>query len=246
MKVLLVAEKDSTHDNLIRHLSPQGFDFIAYRNPLKAMDNIEEIAPHVVIFSAEDFPRHWKPFLCLLRVNFPRETSAFVLLKGELFSFDEAAKATHLGVSGIVEEQFENRRVIAKLEEIITRYQTVSDDRGEERYFPSDADQVTLIFNHPIRNTVITGQVQDISIGGASFIPDDPSSTEDLEIDTMLSLCTLGVGGSTLSFESKVIRSGMNLGLHFENLTEEGESLLKDYIDRKAERELRHILRSQG
>jgi len=32
------------------------------------MDNISEIQPELVLFSAEDYPRHWKIFLKVLRV----------------------------------------------------------------------------------------------------------------------------------------------------------------------------------
>ena len=64
MKILLVSERDELRDHIRRNFMPRGAEIIQYYNPIKAMDNLDEVDPEVVLFSAQDFPRHWKPFLC--------------------------------------------------------------------------------------------------------------------------------------------------------------------------------------
>ena len=141
MKILLVAYKDATRESLLRHLKPRGLDLIHYRNPIKAMDNIDEIEPDFVFFSAEDFPRHWKPFIQLMRESFTREQTFFVLLKGEQFSFDEAAKAKHLQVNGIIREDLEDRKEFRRLEELLVKYSRLVQNREGIRYIPEDHDK---------------------------------------------------------------------------------------------------------
>src|SRR6056297_3862262 len=108
MKTILVIEDQETKERISRHLMPLGFDFIHYLNPVKALDNIDEIEPDLVIFSAEDFPRHWKPFIRLLRAKHSKEEAVFILLTGENFSSEEASKATILDVNGMISAQLDD------------------------------------------------------------------------------------------------------------------------------------------
>ena len=40
--------------------SKKGYSTIIYKWIIKAMDNLEEIKPNVIIISADEYPRHWK------------------------------------------------------------------------------------------------------------------------------------------------------------------------------------------
>lgn len=40
--------------------SKKGYSTIIYKWLIKAMDNLEEIKPNVIIISADEYPRHWK------------------------------------------------------------------------------------------------------------------------------------------------------------------------------------------
>lgn len=84
MKAMLVIEKDSIKHKVVEHLAPQGFVFIHYTNPLKAMDNIDEVAPEIVLFSAADYPRHWKPFLQLFRQGSDAEENPLSFFGGNI------------------------------------------------------------------------------------------------------------------------------------------------------------------
>jgi hypothetical protein len=246
MKILLIAEKDSTKESVSTHLAPRGFDLIHYRNPIKAMDNIDEIAPEVVFFSAEDFPRHWKPFLKLLRESFTKDTTTFVLLKGDIFPFEEAAKAKHLEVAGIIKENLEDRKEYSRLEELLSRYTPLNETRRENRYIPGVDEDVALIFTHPENHSIITGSVFDLSATGAALEPDNIDAVKDLPVDLIVERCSLKIEDRYFSFPCKVIRNEERIAFQFLDLDDSVVTAIKNYIAKKPERELHNALQSKA
>jgi len=246
MKILLVAEKESTKDSLILHLVPRGFDLIHYRNPIKAMDNIDEIAPDAVFFSAEDFPRHWKPFLQLLRMSFSKENTTFILLKGDVFPFEEAAKAKHLEVNGIIRENLEDRKEYRKLEELLSRYTALIEERNVARYIPESSDQVEFMFTHPHNHAIITGSIFDLSPTGAAFEPDEPDKTKGLPVGTEVRRCSLRIDKEYFTFPAKIIRNEGRLALQFLDMEKRVASAIADFIELRPQRELQQVLQGQG
>jgi hypothetical protein len=242
VKLLLIAEKDTTRDALVGRLKPRGFEFIHYRLPIKAMDNIDEIEPDVVLFSAEDFPRHWKPFIRFLRETRNREQTAFVLLTGESFSFDEAAKANHLEVSGIISEIPKDMDELRKLEDIVTRYSALSEERNDLRYIPSDNEHIEFIFTHPQNYRIVTGILFDLSPTGASFVPDDPKSTNDISAGTKIAHCSLKFDNEVHKISCRVVRNSGRIALRLLNGGDELEQAIIRFIDSRAERELETLL----
>ena len=242
MKVLLVADKILTFNIPKSYLKPRGLELIHYRNPIKGMDNIDEIDPEIILFSAEDFPRHWKPFLRFLRETRPKADTAFVLLKGESFSFDEAAKANHLGVNGSIREMFEDRTELQSLEALITRYGAMNDERNNVRYVPERFDDLEFILTHPQSFMIVTGSLYDLSPGGASFVPDDPKTTANIPAGSVIPVCSIKLGETYESFACRVVRSSERLGLRFIDPSEALQRRIIEYIDGKAERDLRMLL----
>lgn len=209
------------------------------------MDNIDEIEPDVVFFSAEDFPRHWKPFLKLLRESFSKEKTTFVLLKGDLFPFEEAAKAKHLEVTGIIHENLEDRKEYSRLEELLSHYTSLKEVRAESRYIPENSDKVAFVFTHPEDHSIITGSIFDLSPTGAAFEPDHPDKTKKIAIGTEIARCSLKVESEYFSFASKVIRNDGRLAFQFLDIKDDVTDTIVGFIDRKAERELTNVLQSE-
>ena len=242
MKTLLVIEHDNLKDQIIEHLAPRGFDFIHYRNPIKALDNIEEIQPDLVIFSAVDFPRHWKPFMIVLRSFIPKENSVLILLKGSKFDSEESTKASALGVNGILSDNFENPAVLAQLEDIFSRYNVIDDKRISRRYLSTVTKDIEFIFTHPLSSSLINGEITDISISGISFKPDSPQITLDIREGTLLSNCTLRLKESLNTISVRVIRNNNILSFGFINLKEDLEEEMMEYFHEIPERELEKVL----
>ena len=245
MKLLLVAENDATRSALAAHLRPRGFDFIHYRDPIKAMDNIDEIEPEIILFSAEDFPRHWKPFVKLLRESWDKEETAFVLLTGGSFNFDEAAKANHLEVNAMISENPEDRDEIRKLEEVVTRYSGLKDGRVDLRYFPDDAENLEFVVTHPKSYRVITGVLFDLSPSGAAFVPDDPRASADIQSGSRIDHCSLNLDGQYFKMACNVVRNSGRIALKFLGDDPDLQEAIVNYIDLRAERELSLLLGDQ-
>lgn len=101
MKALLVLDDKDKLSLLKTKLSKAGFDTICYQWLMKALDNIEEIAPHLVIISAEDYPRHWKVFIQHIKAqNFEYETKVFLI--AENMNSDELDKIQILGITDVL------------------------------------------------------------------------------------------------------------------------------------------------
>ena len=246
MKTLLIIEQDNTKDQIIEHLAPRGFDFIHYRNPIKALDNIEEIKPDLVIFSAVDFPRHWKPFITLLRSFFLKDESVFILLKGDHFMEEESTKASALEVNGIISDDLMNPEVIGQLEDIFSRFNVIDDKRISRRYLSSVTRDLEFIFTHPLSPSLITGEITDISLGGISFLPEAPQITQDIREGTIITNCTLRLKESFNTISVTVIRNNNILSLGFHNLDQDLREELMEYFHEIPERELEKVLHPGG
>jgi hypothetical protein len=246
VKTLLVIEQDNLREQVIEHLAPRGFDFIHYRNPIKALDNIEEILPDLVIFSAVDFPRHWKPFITVLRSYISKENSVFILLKGTEFSSDESTKASTLEVNGILSDDFLNPAVLGQLEDIFSRYNVIDDKRISRRYLSTVTEDIEFIFTHPLSPSLINGEITDVSIGGISFKPDSPQITLDIREGTVLNNCTLRLKESLNKISVRVIRNNNILSLGFIDLEEDLKEEMMEYFHEIPERELGKVLKPEN
>ena len=242
MKTLLVIENDNLKEQVIEHLAPRGFDFLHYRNPIKALDNIEEIEPDLVIFSAVDFPRHWKPFITVLRSFLSKENSVFILLKGDNFPTEESTKASTLEVNGIISDDFHNPVVLGQMEDIFSRYNIIDDKRISRRYLSSVTNDIEFIFTHPLTLSLIDGEITDISIGGISFKPDNPQITQDIREGTILLNCTLRLKESFNTISVTVIRNNNILSLGFNDLKDDLKEEMMEYFHEIPERELEKVL----
>ena len=100
MKALLVADNGLVIDNVSTVLKTAGYDIITYHALLKALDNIEEISPHLIVISTREYPRHWKTLAQYATVPMGSYTPQVILYTGGEFSKEEQDKAAALHVRG--------------------------------------------------------------------------------------------------------------------------------------------------
>ncbi|MCL2480190.1 MAG: hypothetical protein FWF38_00615 [Spirochaetaceae bacterium] len=233
MKILVIAENEATITTIKKHLAPIGFDFIFYSNPVKAIDNISEITPEMVIFSAEDYPRHWKPFLVVLRAYFPHTESVFILLKTALFSQEDAEKAAHLKVNGLVDEDVEEYALVDSLKGVFSRHLIPKESRRNRRYFVLDSDKISFIFNHPDTMELITGKVVEISMKGITVsLPEE--ITSDLTRGSTIQYCSIKIEDKILTTDCTVFRSDLYTTLLFKDMDEDNAEFIESYFEKKA------------
>ena len=106
-----------------------GYDTIVYTWLLKALDNIEEIAPHLIIVSTGDYPRHWKTLAQYATAGFGEYKPQIILYTDENFNEEEHKKAEALHVRGTfdsvtVEGLDKLREILKKADDIFSGYLT--------------------------------------------------------------------------------------------------------------------------
>lgn len=242
MKALVVARSEALKNLLAYHLKPVGFEIVYYSDPVKLIDNLEELDPEMILCSAVDFPRHWKTLVKVLRENRSKEECVFIILAGEL-PFEEAAKATHLGVNGIIGADLTDKQQIRHLGQLFRRYRSVKDKRRFHRLILTPEDRLQLVFAHPRSSAIITGALVEISIQGASFKPVDQEATSDLRRGEEIPLAALRVGEDIITLICRVTRNKGELGLQFKSFETGGHHKLFQYIQSRSERELKSAIK---
>lgn len=245
MKVLLVSDRNEQKQALQKHFATRGTEIIHYVHPIKAMDNLDEIDPDVVLFSAADFPRHWKPFLVFLRDLRGRDSAVFVLLKEGDFPVEEASKAEHLEVNAILGSDFTDEQVMERLGTIISRYHSFRETRGAKRFIPGTTDKIEFLFTNPYTLRFVRGSVSDISVSGLRFLPSDPEETKSLEAGTHLPSASLRLGREILAVEAHIVRVTNNVGVQFLRVSAELEQKIADYLHERSKRDLEETVRSE-
>jgi hypothetical protein len=238
MKILLIAEREMLRDYINLHFRPHGSEIIQYWNPIKAMDNLEEVAPDLVLFSAQDYPRHWKPFLTFLRNEISKNETVFILLKGENFELEEASKANHLGVNGIIHENLDDAEELIRLKKLVERYKDIAEDRRSDRIVPTKVDKITFSYFRDDDLTLVTGTVRDISSGGISFEPIDPGIITGMETGRLFRGCILRVGEKLLSIDCKLVKNNRQQHFMFYSLSKDELEDIKSYLEQHTIRQI--------
>ena len=99
MKALIVLDDKEKLASLSSKLTNAGFDTICYQWLMKALDNLEEISPHLVLISAEDYPRHWKVFVQHIKLHNDK-TKVFLITSS--LTEEEQKKVEILGIEDII------------------------------------------------------------------------------------------------------------------------------------------------
>ncbi len=246
MKALLLVETDRIADIARFYLRPLGFETIRYRNPVKAIDNLEEIDPDAIVVSARDFPRHWKVLAQAVRAEKSKDECVILLLKGEAFPLDEAAKATHIGVNGVLKDDLDDRHEQGRFQALLKRYMVVDDERLRDRIMISTWDRLDFMFAHPTSLSPISGKLEAISPDGLSFVPDFPALASDLAPGDLIEDCSMRVGADILALSCRVVHAGRVLGLEIEAIADDDRSRLEEYLASCPEREMQAILDRGG
>ncbi|MDA3949739.1 MAG: PilZ domain-containing protein [Spirochaeta sp.] len=236
MKMMLVSETPALKPFLERSFSFQQADVIHYDNPIKAMDNIEEIQPEIVLFASTDFPRHWKPFVMYLRNAFTRHETIFVLLINEGFSEEEAEKAEHLEVNAVLDEDLTSDQTIERIRGIIARYHQSIDVRRNTRYLPSRKDEVQCVFTNPYTFRFVYATVVDISAGGLRLRPDDENVLHELDPHAFLTMASLRIGTETIPIRLEIIRISETIACEFVDVSVDTEKTVTDFIQARTQR----------
>lgn len=233
MKALIVIDSDSAYKLVSFYLKPLGFDFVRYRLPLKAMDNVDEVDPDAVIISAEDFPRHWKTLVQFIRTERDKKRTAIVVLKGSTFSYEDAAKASFLGVNGIASENLDDPEEIDRVQSILARYTAVTNGRAARRFRPAQWERIEFILSAPDTGAIVTGRIVSISNSGLAFEPESGAGFSRFAAGTEFPDCTLRVDDAILSAACTLVRSEPDAAFAFSQMDDADRGILDRYLSER-------------
>ena len=91
MKALVISDDDKSLGVIDSILQTNGIDSINYKWLIKALDNVEEIRPDLIIINVLDYPRHWKTLAQFVRSTF-EDSIKILLYVPESFISDEYKK----------------------------------------------------------------------------------------------------------------------------------------------------------
>jgi hypothetical protein len=162
MKALIITEDDSIINAVSPVIKSCGYDIIVYRYLLKALDNVEEIAPNLVIISTAEYPRHWKIFVQFTKSGIGGIVPKILLYNSRPLTNDEKDKARTLGVFGMISSVEEDG--LTELKNYLgAKGISVIEDNGPK---------VEFIFKNPRSGSLVTGSVKSLNGRTIEFIPD--------------------------------------------------------------------------
>ncbi len=100
MKVLIITENTEISSKISAIAKNYGADTIIYKWFLKALDNIEEIQPDVIILNSCEYPRLWKTLVQFVKSGIGGNNVRIYLYEESPLSDEDQEKYTELGING--------------------------------------------------------------------------------------------------------------------------------------------------
>lgn len=129
MKALIISDKQEIIDFSGKFLTENGYDIIVYRWLLKAIDNIEEIQPDLIILSAAEYPRHWKTLASFVKSGIGGNNVQIYLYDPDSLSDEEKNKAVELGIKDYINSL--NTKIFEKIISANKTQNTVNQDKNQ-------------------------------------------------------------------------------------------------------------------
>ena len=239
MKTIIFTKNEDLISHLSYHLLPLSFQ-IEHESDSSRLFDLLKNDYDLIVFDIQDFPRHWKPIVKLLREDKSKEQAIIILINASKFPFEEAAKAIYLGVNGIIEYDADNKREIYRMMEIFKRYRSVKENRRFMRIIPEPDEVFQILCTNPHTQKIITGNVVDISIQGLMFHPLEPEMIHGLEEGDTVPHCSLQIGDHVITLECRLTRVGGSVGMEFTYFNEDAHHRLFTYLMERPFRQLQH------
>ena len=153
MKVLLISENQNHTTLLVSAIDDCGLDCIHYRWFLKALDNVEEISPDLILINAMDFPRHWKVLAQYVTSSIFDEPVKVILYAPDDFSEEDIKKSKALKVFGMIQSK-DKLEVKKNIEELAQKARDIDEKsiKSEYEINKKESQQSELLSRFSSRN----------------------------------------------------------------------------------------------
>lgn len=220
MILMLIKDETPWAADLTRAMTPYGISVVHYRHPLKALDNLEETNPSIILYDLQDFPRHWKILAKYLREEHPKDEVVFLLVSNGPPALEEANKALFLGVNGILQYHGNAEDLARNIREVFLRYGTFDVATQGPTDRPTSDSPLAFLFRHPRKKHLVTGVLVKYDGERATFKPDFAHEVADLAEGESLSGGSLRMADSLKTVDAIVTKN--NGQLHLSICTLEG------------------------
>ena len=132
MKALVISDRQEIIDFVTPLLKEKGFDLIHYRWIIKALDNIEEIQPDLIVLSAGEYSRHWKTLAGFVQSGIGGNDVKVYLYETSPLSEEDEKKAEGLGILSFTESFTESEKIEEKIEEEFEEEEILDDETEAE------------------------------------------------------------------------------------------------------------------
>jgi len=166
---------------------------------LKALDNLEEIKPDIILISVSDYPRQWKAFVEYAYTILKNASPIVYIISAETIPEKDIQDAKILNCQQISETTFTNIELKNKTENIETDRKNL------------DAQEVNLnnfTFKHPKTGAIISGSIKNYNDPMFVFIPDLESDINLLRFGLRINNATFSLG--TQKLDTNVQVQGIN------------------------------------
>jgi len=227
MKAIIICDDEELIGKVDSALASLSYDTIIYRWLLKALDNIEEIRPDIVIVSASDYPRHWKTLTQFIKSGIAGKIPDVILYAPKSFSETEKMKAQKLGIKGIFDSCDEDgmslfRSIVNSPTGVLSPdFENTETDavQNTEAASMSETETVaaeglsagkigTAVFTHPKTGAFVTGTIRDLSDGNAEFTADIPSLTAEIASGDRIAELSMRTSGVPTYCTASVVSAG--------------------------------------
>ena len=225
MKAIIICDDEDVIAKVDAVLASLSYDTIIYRWLLKALDNIEEIRPDIVVVSASDYPRHWKTLTQFIKSGIAGKIPDVILYAPKSFSETEKMKAQKLGIKGIFDSCDEDgmsffRSIINSPPGALSPDPEKADEvRSAEAASISETETLsteglsagkigTAVFTHPKTGAFVTGTIRNLSDGNAAFTADIPSLAAEIASGDRIEELSLRTSGVPTYCTASVVSAG--------------------------------------
>ena len=188
MKTLIITEDTEISSSLSKIVHNFGYDTIIYKWFLKALDNIEEIQPDVIILNSCEYPRLWKTLVQFVKSGIGGENVKIYLYEPSPLSAEDQEKYAELGIAGCFKNINE--------EEL-----SFLSDSGKN---PPLANGAILISN-PLTGQFLTGSFKSYE-ENILFCTMDFDFSNDFTQSTVIPFVTLAVNDKIEDYDGAYIR----------------------------------------
>ncbi|MGL4982057.1 MAG: hypothetical protein ACRC4W_04300 [Treponemataceae bacterium] len=171
MKILTITTDEQIWNIFRRASLAVDGSIICYTSPLKALDNIDEIQPGVIVINAQEFPRHWKTLVQFLHDT--GSNSKAVVYSASPLSQDDCNKSSALKVF----VSYDEKNLTAYLQSLVL---------PKSQNYDLASTNLKCVFVNPYNNQMITGKVIETKEKNILYKVDFLEMLEHIQAETVI------------------------------------------------------------